>query len=164
MCNGRGVTTIPDGNATDGTVGGLGAGRQDARMNLMTRMRHLLPLLVLLLLAGVVAACGSSTTGVRTMSAADAVDEIGSRTVIDVRTPAEVAQGMIAGAINIDIGSSYFRARIEALDRDGRDLLYCRTGNRSAQAASVMLELGFTDVVDAGGFDALVAAGAPTAP
>ncbi|HEX6129979.1 MAG TPA: rhodanese-like domain-containing protein [Candidatus Limnocylindria bacterium] len=134
-------------------------------MNLTsTRMRSLLPLLVILLLAGIVAASCSPTTGVRTMSAADAVGEIESRTVIDVRTPAEVAQGMIAGAINIDIGSPDFRARIEALDRDGRYLLYCRTGNRSAQAASVMRDLGFTDVVDAGGFDALVAAGAPTGP
>lgn len=128
------------------------------------RFRALLPLLFVLLVAGIVAACGSSTTGVRTMSAADAVGEIESRTVIDVRTPAELAQGMIAGAINIDIGSPDFRTRIEALDRDGRYLLYCRTGNRSAQAASVMRDLGFTDVVDVGGFDALVAAGAPTAP
>lgn len=134
-------------------------------MNLTsTRLRPLLPLLVSLLLAGIVAACGSPTTGVRTMSAADAVGEMESRTVIDVRTPAEVAQGMIAGAINIDIGSPDFRTRIEALDRDGRYLLYCRTGNRSAQAASIMRDLGFTDVVDAGGFDALVAAGAPTGP
>jgi phage shock protein E len=111
--------------------------------------------------------CGAPATdgsGVRTASADEAVAELATRTVIDVRTPAETAEGMIAGALNIDISGADFRERIAALDRDGRYLLYCRTGNRSAQAASIMRDLGFTDVVDAGGFAALVAAGAPTAP
>ena len=126
--------------------------------------RSLLPLVAVMLVAGALVACSPAGSGVRTASAADAVAAMDSRTIIDVRTPAEVAQGMIAGAINIDIGSADFRPRIEALDRDEAYLLYCRTGNRSAQAAALMRDLGFTDVIDAGGFDALVAAGALTAP
>lgn len=126
------------------------------------------PLLIRFLFLAILLALGAcsapATTGVRTMSAADAVAQIDQRTVIDVRTPAETQAGMIAGARNIDIGAPDFRDRIAELDRDGSYLVYCRSGNRSAQAAAIMEELGFTDVVDAGGLDALVAAGAPTAP
>lgn len=128
-------------------------------------MRRILPLLTILLVTAVLAACGApATAGVRTVTAADAVAELDSRTVIDVRTPEETAQGMVAGALNIDLQSGDFRDRVAELDRDGRYLLYCRSGNRSAQAAAIMSELGFSDVVDAGGFDALVAAGAPVGP
>lgn len=129
-------------------------------------MRRSLPLLLLVLgaLLALGACSAPATTGVRTMNAADAVAQIDERAVIDVRTPAETQAGMIAGARNIDIGAPDFRDRIAELDRDGSYLVYCRSGNRSAQAAAIMEELGFTDVVDAGGLDALVAAGAPTAP
>ncbi len=101
---------------------------------------------------------------VRELSAAQAVAELPSRVIIDVRTPAETADGMLAGALNIDFQAPDFRERIGQLDRDASYLLYCRTGNRSAQAAAVMAELGFADVVDAGGFAELVAAGAPVDP
>lgn len=123
-----------------------------------------------LLLAVLLAACGATATApgagaVRQVPAAQAVAELPSRVVIDVRTPAETAEdGMVAGALNIDFQAPDFRERVGQLDRDGRYLLYCRTGNRSAQAARVMAELGFTDVVDAGGFSDLVTAGAPVQP
>lgn len=130
-----------------------------------TRRRGLgLGLVVVLALAAVLAGCGATAPGVRNVAAADAVREIGSRVVIDVRTPAEVADGIVDGALNIDFQAPGFRERISELDRGGAYLLYCRTGNRSAQAAAIMDELGFTDVIDGGGFAALVAAGAPTAP
>jgi rhodanese-related sulfurtransferase len=113
------------------------------------------------------AACGAlagEAPGVRTAAAAEAVEQLEGRTIIDVRTPTEAAAGMLDGAVNIDIGAADFDERIASLDRDGSYLLYCRTGNRSAQAASLMRDLGFTDVIDAGGFDNLAAAGAPTGP
>ena len=125
------------------------------------RLRPVIAVCVLLLLASALAACGPADPGVRSMAAADAVDELATRTVIDVRTPAEVAEGAVRGALNVDFQAPGFRERIAELDRDGRYLLYCRTGNRSGQAAAIMEDLGFTDVVDAGGFAALAAAGAP---
>jgi phage shock protein E len=128
-------------------------------------VRHPTPITLIIATALALVACSApaaDTSGVRTASADEAVAELAARTVIDVRTPAETAEGMLAGALNIDISGADFRERIAALDRDGRYLLYCRTGNRSAQAAALMRELGFRDVIDAGGYDALVAAGAPT--
>lgn len=127
------------------------------------RVHRALTLTVLVILVAL-SACAGTTSGVRKVSPGDAVAELSSRTVIDVRTPAEVAEGTIAGATNIDFQAPDFRSRISELDRNGKYLLFCRSGNRSAQAAAIMDELGFTDVVDGGGFAALVAAGAPTAP
>lgn len=130
-------------------------------------MRRRTPLIIALAMALTLAACGApadEAPGVRTVTVAEAVEQLGGRTIIDVRTPAETATGMLDRAVNIDIGAADFRDRIASLDRDGSYLLYCRTGNRSAQAASIMRDLGFTDVFDAGGFDSLVAAGAPTDP
>lgn len=130
-------------------------------------MRRRAPLIVALAMALTLSACGApggEAPGVRTVAAAEAVEQLGGRTIIDVRTPDETAAGMLDGALNIDISAADFRDRIASLDRDGSYLLYCRTGNRSAQAASIMRDLGFTDVIDGGGFDSLVAAGAPTGP
>ena len=86
---------------------------------------------------------------------------LADRTVIDVRTPEEYASGHIAGAMNIPVEASDFGDRIAELDRSGSYLLYCRSGRRSALAANLMAEAGFGDLVDAGGLESLVAAGAP---
>ena len=63
--------------------------------------------------------------------------------VLDVRTPAEVHEGMIEGAINIDLMNQYFQDRVEELDRDKHYLMVCRSGGRSAQAGMYMESIGF---------------------
>ncbi|MGV3760631.1 MAG: rhodanese-like domain-containing protein [Actinomycetota bacterium] len=95
--------------------------------------------------------------------AADIVDAIAERTVIDVRTPDEFDAGHVEGALNLDVQDPGFDAAVSELPKDGSYVVYCRSGNRSAAAAARMAELGFTDVVDAGAFESLVAAGVPTA-
>jgi phage shock protein E len=84
-------------------------------------------------------------------------------TIIDVRTPEEHAAGHVAGTELFDIQAPDFADRIAALDPGAAYLVYCRSGNRSAVAVQAMAELGFVEVYDAGGFDDLAAAGAPTA-
>ena len=84
--------------------------------------------------------------------------------VIDVRTPEEVAQGALADATFIDLQGPDFQGRVAELDRDATYVLYCRTGNRSGQAAEMMRKLGFASLYNAGGFDELAAAGLPTQP
>ncbi len=80
------------------------------------------------------------------------------RTVIDVRTPEEFAQGHIEGARDIDLQGSGFTAEIAALDPKGSYVVYCRSGNRSAQATQEMTAIGL-DVVDGGGIGDMEAAG-----
>ena len=95
---------------------------------------------------------------------AEALEQIavGGTTVIDVRTRAEYADGHLTGAQNIDLSADTFTYQISELDRDATYVVYCRTGARSAEAAARMADLGFTDVLDAGGLSDLVDAGGTT--
>ena len=113
-----------------------------------------------------VSGCSSDTATVETVDAPEAVEiiESGERTVIDVRTAPEFAAGHVDGAENIDATASSFTDQVERLDTDGEYLVYCQSGNRSADAAEKMADLGFTDVVDAGGIVDLQAAGADIVP
>ena len=82
--------------------------------------------------------------------------------VLDVRTPAEFADGHLEGAVLVDFMAPDFRERLEDLDPETPYLMYCRSGNRSGQARAVMAELGFVDVADIeGGTLAWAAAGHP---
>ena len=114
----------------------------------------------------VVAGCGGSSGGsaIQDPSAAKAAGMLGSRTVIDVRTPSEYAAGHIAGAQNIDVEAADFGSRIATLDKKAPYLVYCHSGRRSGIAATQMAAAGFTDIVDGGAMADLVAAGAQTQP
>jgi phage shock protein E len=125
-----------------------------------------LSVIVVALLLVVAAACGSSSAdrSIQKPSAAQAVGMLDSRTVIDVRTPAEYATGHIAGAGNIDVEAADFGSKIAALDKKAPYLVYCHSGRRSGIASTQMAAAGFTDIVDGGAMADLVAAGAKTQP
>lgn len=72
-------------------------------------------------------------------------------TVLDVRTPEEFSQGHIPGAILIPDYELAKRAEKELPDKNALILVYCRSGNRSRQAANILLKLGYTNVKDFGG-------------
>lgn len=123
---------------------------------------------VLLLAAVALTGCSGSGTataeGVRTVAAGEAQQLIeDGAVVIDVRTPEEFASGHLADARNIDVEGDSFHAEVDELDRDASYVLYCRTGARAGAAGEMMLEMGFTDVANAGGFEDLASAGLPTA-
>ncbi|NNF57253.1 MAG: rhodanese-like domain-containing protein [Rhodothermaceae bacterium] len=88
--------------------------------------------------------------------------------VLDVRTPAEYADGHLAETILVDVMASDFNQRIEALLAEGALVkeqpvyLYCRSGNRSGTAARRLREMGFSEAYNVGGFNALAKAGLPT--
>lgn len=82
--------------------------------------------------------------------------------IVDVRTPAEFAEGHLEGAVNIDIQAGDFTTQLEPLDRHAHYVVYCKSGNRSARAVNIMDSSGFTDVTDAGGMpDASATTGVP---
>jgi rhodanese-related sulfurtransferase len=107
----------------------------------MRRSTVVIALVVALL--GLMTGCGK----------AEEIPVTGNTVVVDVRTPAEFADGHLAGAVNIDVSSPDFATRIAELPADGRYVVYCRSGNRSAQAVELMKRAGFTEVIDAGGVD-----------
>lgn len=64
--------------------------------------------------------------------------------VLDVRTDAEVADGIIENAIHFDIYKGQeFISEIEDLDKSKNYYVYCRSGKRSGQACQIMAQLGF---------------------
>lgn len=71
--------------------------------------------------------------------------------LLDVRTQQEYKQGHIPGAIcvpNEAIGSGEIS---ELPDKEQLILVYCRSGNRSKQAAEKLANAGYTNVVEFGG-------------
>lgn len=79
--------------------------------------------------------------------------------LIDVRTPAEFASGHIAGAVNIPVES--LQSRLSEVPNGQPIVVYCRSGNRSAQAASILASAGYENLYDLGGITAWTAQGFP---
>ncbi|MGV6831174.1 MAG: rhodanese-like domain-containing protein [bacterium] len=75
--------------------------------------------------------------------------------VIDVRTDNEVALGIIGSAKQIDIYQpQQFLSEIEKLDKSKSYYVYCKAGGRSAQACSIMQQMGFNKTYNLlGGYD-----------
>lgn len=82
--------------------------------------------------------------------------------ILDVRTAEEFQSGYIDGARNIDWNSQSFPIDVNALEKSKPVLIYCRSGRRSAEAATYLRNNGFTDVRELeGGIAAWQAAGLP---
>lgn len=123
-------------------------------MKLLTRIA------VVLCLALLAASCGGNSEpeagqGVRVIDAnagATLLEEApADLVVLDVRTTEEFSEGHLDGATMIDFYAPDFAERIAELDPDVPYLLYCRSGNRSGETASIMRDLGFADVADVDG-------------
>lgn len=90
----------------------------------------------------------------RRVTGQEAMDLMAKETdflIVDVRTEGEYAEGHIRGAVllpNETIGAE----TVGALpNKDQLLFVYCRSGNRSRQAAQKLVGLGYTNVVDFGG-------------
>ena len=66
--------------------------------------------------------------------------------IIDVRTPQEFTSGHIDNAVNIDWLSDNFVVNTQKLDKTKPVFVYCKTSNRSPQAAKKLEELGFATI------------------
>jgi len=79
--------------------------------------------------------------------------------LIDVRGASEVEAGYIDGAANYDINNGDFAKAIGSFDKAMTYYLYCRSGARSGKAADLLLQAGFENVYNVGGFEELENAG-----
>lgn len=73
--------------------------------------------------------------------------------ILDVRTVAEYQEKHIPGAINIPNETIGDGEIPELPDKGQLILVYCRSGNRSKQAASKLAALGYSNVVEFGGIN-----------
>lgn len=75
--------------------------------------------------------------------------------VLDVRTPAEIANGKIDGALELDFRAPDFSAKFSKLDPEATYLVYCAGGGRSAKTCTMLHEAGFAQLYNlAGGYRA----------
>ena len=112
-------------------------------------------------------ACGGDTAVTELVSAGEAhvllAEPPAGLVVLDVRTPEEFAESHLAGAININVEGSGFEDAVGDLDEDAPVFVYCRSGRRSANAITIMQDLGFAELYDLdGGITSWAHAGLPT--
>ena len=74
--------------------------------------------------------------------------------VIDVRSKLEFWMGHLPGATNVPVDRLPDGLDTLGLTPTSRILVYCASGGRSAQAASVLKAAGYRNVVDGGGMGA----------
>jgi len=80
--------------------------------------------------------------------------------VLDVREPFEYAEGHVAGSVLVPLASVGVRAG--EFPKDEPVYVFCRSGNRSLQAAQTLVAAGFSDVRNVeGGIIAWTAARLP---
>lgn len=75
----------------------------------------------------------------------------GEYIIVDVRREDEFAQGHIPGAINIDNEDIVDTEPAKLPDKEQMIYVYCRSGNRSKQAAQKLASMGYSNVIEFGG-------------
>lgn len=118
-------------------------------------MKKLLILALSLFLAGcMVIKTSETSSSYKTISSKEAqqmIEDNKDALILDVRTAAEYESGHIPNAVNLS-NEDIQAGKVDSLkDKSQLIMVYCRSGNRSRQAAQKLAELGYTNVVDFGG-------------
>lgn len=82
-------------------------------------------------------------------------DLIKKGTIVDVRTPEEFTSGHFPNAVNIPLDEVQLRIK-EFTEMPKPIVAYCRTGNRSGMAVSLLKQNRIADAVNGGGLDDLI--------
>lgn len=115
-------------------------------------------LLLFIAITSLVASCQNKTEGEIIMitpeQVANAVNSEKELQLVDVRTSDEYSVSHLKNAQNICVTNDDFKEKVAMLDKDEPVYVYCKRGGRSAQAALILKEMGFTKVYDLqGGMD-----------
>jgi len=82
--------------------------------------------------------------------------------ILDVRSPLGYQETHLENTVNIDYYSENFQNNLAEMDKNKKYLVYCHSGNRSAQATNIMINMGFNKVYNMlGGISAWISAGYP---
>lgn len=93
---------------------------------------------------------GEKKNGITVLSPEDYFIAINKKKVqlIDVRTPLEYQAGHLKGAVNINLYDPTFSEKINRFNKEAAVFIYCQSGMRSRQAASILQKSGFTKIFD----------------
>ena len=88
----------------------------------------------------------------------EALAETESKVIIDVRTESEWAGGHLQGASHIPLSEIKNKIKFFEPNQDAEIMLYCteimlycRSGNRSGKAKTILEDMGYTNVKNIGG-------------
>lgn len=107
-----------------------------------------------LLFVGLFGLCGCSAAQYESISMSEGLNRMAKEDnylLIDVRRADEYAAGHIPGALNIPNESIGSQAIAALPDKEQTIYLYCRSGNRSKQAATKLAKQGYTKLLEIGG-------------
>lgn len=76
--------------------------------------------------------------------------------LVDVRTPAEFSSGSAKGAVNIPLDQ--VASKIAQFKGKSHIVVFCRSGNRSGQAKSILERSGINNVTNGGSVNAVISA------
>ncbi len=122
-------------------------------------MQNILMILLLsvLLLTGCAAASNPTEANTyRQITMTEAVkmmEKEANYVLLDVRTEQEFAAGHIPNAILVPNETIGMQEIPLLPDKDQLIMVYCRSGNRSKQASSKLVQLGYTNIIEIGGIN-----------
>ncbi len=113
---------------------------------------------ILVLLSVFFVSCQQNVKGVTSITVADLQTEIAKNKdiqLLDVRTPKEWKQGVIKGAIKVNVLDANFSADADKILSKGKPVyVYCRSGRRSLKASKILAEKGYQVYNIIGGYKA----------
>lgn len=71
--------------------------------------------------------------------------------LVDVRTPGEFASGHLKGSVNIALDT--IESNLQKFKGKKDIIVFCRSGNRSSQAKSILDAKGISGVINGGAID-----------
>jgi rhodanese-related sulfurtransferase len=74
--------------------------------------------------------------------------------LVDVRSPGEFAEGHVNGSVNIPLDQ--VQNQLAKFKNKENIVVFCRSGNRSSQAKSILEQNGFTNVTNGGTWQDIV--------
>ena len=115
-------------------------------------MKKLLSLILLLLLTGCSAQQPLRYQQISQQDAKNLMDAYPDYVVLDVREQHEYDTGHIPGAVLLPLGSITKESAAAVIPTSTCPVMvYCRSGNRSKQAAEILCDLGYLNVMEFGG-------------
>jgi len=126
-------------------------------------------LLIFLLVISIITSCSQPTKEVQAVSPQEVYEAVynknnSSLQLVDVRTADEYGVSHLKDAQNICVTEDDFKEKVKTLDKEKPVYVYCKSGGRSARAAKILAEMGFTQIYDlAGGITAWEEDGLETA-
>lgn len=114
-------------------------------------MKKLISIVVIAVTLVAVNACNQTkASGIEQITVDQMSDALKNDSIqlLDVRTTDEYIESHLENAHNICVTDDDFKEKAANLNRDEPVYVYCKKGGRSAKAAKILQEMGFTKIYD----------------